>query len=88
MSCTYESLKCQTLREFGFPEDELWLTECHATQDLARYYDLETVFDLDIQEDFVLYHHESGSITAIAGFNNLDEFVEACSYLASAFRRN
>lgn len=80
----FENLKCKILRELGFPEDQLWLTECHETKDLSRYYDLETIFDLDIQEPFVLYHHESGTITAIAGFRDKPSFYQACEYLASA----
>jgi len=73
------------LKERGFPQSELWRTECHKTNDLFKYYDSETVFDLDIKEPFVLYHHESGTITFIAGFHDAESFEMACKYLASAF---
>ena len=80
----YEAIKCDTLRKYGCPENELWLTECTSMLSFKRFYGYDTAEDLFNNKSYqgVVYYHEGGDLHAIAGFNDIAEFEEACKYIA------
>lgn len=58
----FESQKCDVLRRFGFPLDELWLTECEQVDNQTG----------------VVYYHESGNVYGLHSFTDQSSFEAAC----------
>lgn len=82
----YEAIKCKTLRKYGCPEKELWLTEVESIDGAKRWYGSMCIDDLcnwhpEAYKGCV-YYHESGSIGAFAPFSTMEEFEEGCKYIA------
>ena len=80
------------LKEFGFPEDELWLVEVQSIEKAAEFYGKDYVLhDLTVQssedETHIIYHHQNKYITNYAVFNpdEKESFREACKYLSERF---
>jgi len=82
----YEEQKCEILLHYGCPSDSLWLTEVHTSDQFYEHF----CTDVEAEEDyyglqgyeFVIYYHESGEIHSHAGFNNDEEFDQACKAVA------
>ncbi len=81
----YEVRKADTLRRYGCPEEELWLTECLTVDQFYGFHpDFEEVFD---SERGVVYHHESGEVTVAVGFRDEAGFQWACEQVARHLAR-
>ena len=88
VSC-YEQQKVALLRQFGFPEKELWLTEVTTALDAIHLYgetsEIAEIIYESGNKPFVLYYHESGDVHFAAAFINQEEFVMGCQSLALMF---
>lgn len=65
----FESRKVETLIKYGFPYNQLWLTEC----------------ELNDNNLGVVYYHESSEILAIGWFHDDESFEQACRTVAGYF---
>ncbi|WP_202707689.1 hypothetical protein [Sporosalibacterium faouarense] len=80
----FKEAKCDKLLKYGANKDYLWLTECTTVEDFISMYGRDLAEDLELLEyKYVLYYHESGSVNAIGGFNNQEEFEKACEYVGN-----
>lgn len=80
----YEAMKCEKLLEYGANKDYLWLTECETVDNFINWYGLDLALDLGLDKyKYVIYYHESGSVHAHGGFNNLEEFEKACQFVGN-----
>jgi hypothetical protein len=85
----YEQQKVSLLRQFGFPEKELWLTEVTTARAAIYLYgemsEIAEIIHENGDKPFVLYYHESGDVHYVATFANQDEFISGCQWMAQAF---
>jgi|APSaa5957512622_1039677.scaffolds.fasta_scaffold54388_2 hypothetical protein len=83
----YEALKVEKLKSFGCPESELWLTEVQTIEAFEVLYgndNYDPISEFDLHEYFyVVYHHQDGEVTVVAGFNTYDEFELGCEHIAN-----
>ena len=81
----YEARKADTLRHYGCPEEELWLTECITVDQFYGFHpDYEDAFDGELG---VVYHHESDAVTIAVGFRDEAGFQWACMQVARSLAR-
>lgn len=84
----YESKKAETLRKYGIPESRLWLTEVQTVDQFYEHYCTEAELEEDYYSlkekefEYVVYYHESGEVHVHAGFNDKEEFEQACQTVA------
>ncbi len=80
----FEALKCETLKKYGLKGNWIWLSECITLDDFQIYHGPDYVLDFNLEKfKYVVYIHESNEILRIAGFNNLEEFENACRFVAN-----
>ena len=76
------------LKEYGSPEDNLWLVEIQTIKKCSDFYGDYIIWDHTSNSpnnhDYIIYYHENGSIHQHATFdsNNENSFKEAVKYIA------
>ncbi len=79
----YQEIVCDKLQQYGCPEKLLWLTECISILDFAGWHGSNLALDLGLKGYLgVVYFHESSNVMCHQGFNNDEEFEEACKHVA------
>ena len=76
------------LKKYECPEKEWWLVEDSTIETAEYYYGIDTIMDITNDKDYMrcIYHHENGAITYFAGYNNEQEFEEACKYISKMLK--
>jgi hypothetical protein len=82
----YEEQKCEVLLHYDCPSDSLWLTEVQTSEQFYEHFCTDTEAEEGFyglhDYEFVIYYHESGEVHSHAGFNNDEEFDQACKVVA------
>jgi hypothetical protein len=82
----YEEQKCEILLHYGCPQDQLWLVEVQKSGEFNEQHCTESESEDDfygLQDyEYVVYHHESGTVNVHARFNEFEEFEIACKMVA------
>ncbi len=87
----YEEQKCEVLLHHGADAGSLWLTEVQTTEQFYEHFCTETESEDDFyglgEYEFVVYHHESGNVHVHAGFNDDEDFDQACKTVAEYLKK-
>lgn len=78
----------EMLKKYECPETEWWLIEDSTIETAEKFYGIDTIMDITNDKDYkrCIYHHENGAITYFAGYNNEQEFEEACKYITKMLK--